>query len=108
MKLKPETIQTEGSKLQSIIENLKSAALEKDELIAQLRHQLSVLRVARFGRKTEKYSEGQLGLFDEAELDVSDKEPESEEETVVVKNKAKNPGRKPLPKSYPLLKTLLN
>lgn len=107
MKLKPEINLSDEEKLLLINEKLRTDMLEKDELIAKLRHQLSVLRVARFGRKTEKYCEEQLGLFDEAELEVSEKETEVEEVTVIVKKKVKQPGRKPLPKSLPFIEKII-
>ena len=102
MKLSPETSNNKDDELQLIIENLKSDNTKKDEHISLLLEQIQILKTARFGKKTEKYSDKQLGLFDEAEVEESIKEPEDELETVTITRK-KKPARKPLPKSLPYI-----
>lgn len=112
MKSSPEISNNIAAELQLIIESLKAdltkkdiSIVQKDGHIQQLLEQIQILRTARFGKKTEKYSDAQLGLFDEAELEESIKEPEDELETVTITRK-KKPARKSLPKSLPYIEKI--
>ncbi len=68
----------------------------RDEEIAYLKEQLQLLLAKRFGPSREAVSEAQLGLFNEAELEVA--HAEAEEETVTVpEHRRVRPKRKPLP-----------
>jgi len=105
MKLSPETSNNKDENLSDVIDSLKSDITKKDNQINLLLEQIQILKAARFGKKTEKYSEDQLGLFDEAEVESSEKEPEDELETVTITRK-KKPARKPLPKSLPYIEKI--
>ncbi len=72
--------------------------------IAQLLETIKLMRHKRFGASTEQSTQIQLGLFDEAELEVLNPEPEveAEEETITVGPYQKSRGkRKPLPEHLP-------
>ena len=83
--------------------NLLELVSKQETQIETLRHQLYLMKHARFGRKSEKdvVSE-QLSLqFDEADATVVEQEaPEETSETITYTRK-KGQGRKPLPKSLP-------
>ena len=81
----------------------------QDNTIQALKHQLFVLRNAKFGRKSEKLEDDkQLDLgFDEAELlALQEAEPEDVIETKTVTVQKKRPGRKPLPKNIPYIEQI--
>jgi transposase len=68
--------------------------------IAQLQAQVNLLVSRRFGASSERVSESQLGLFNEAEASVEAGEEPAEEEAVatpVAAHARQKPKRKPLP-----------
>jgi len=84
----------------------KQAALIKasDQKVSQLQAHIRKLLAARFGSRSEKVSEGQLGLFNEAELDAVDADGEghtSEETTEVSPHRRRRGKRRPLPAHLP-------
>jgi transposase len=93
-----------ASELKELVLTLqKDYEAQIDRLYEQIRH----LRSKLFGRKTEKYVEGddkQLRLFDEAEETVSCKE--KEEEIPVAAHKRKKRGRKLLPEDLPRIEVV--
>lgn len=84
-------------------EALRAQVQEQQERIAQLEEWVRLLRHHRFGRKSEKASEDQLGLFNEAEHDAPPLEPESGEpacealEPTQHAARDRRLGRRPLP-----------
>ena len=75
--------------LRLTIESLRKELSARDKLIENLQEQIAYLQKKLFGTSSEKRSivvEGQLGLFDEVEMEAAketDPEPDTEEETVV-------------------------
>jgi len=83
---------------------LESSLQEKIDEIADLRFKLQKALMARFGRRTEKFSPHQLNLFDEAapsEPDVTQDIQHADEEITIASHTRKKSGRKPLPKHLP-------
>jgi transposase len=83
---------------------LESSLQEKIDEIADLRFKLQKALMARFGRRTEKFSPHQLNLFDEAapsEPDVTQDIQQADEEITIASHTRKKSGRKPLPKHLP-------
>ena len=83
---------------------LESSLQEKIDEIVDLRFKLQKALMARFGRRTEKFSPHQLNLFDEAapsEPDVTQDIQHADEEITIASHTRKKSGRKPLPKHLP-------
>jgi transposase len=77
---------------------------EKIDEVANLRYQLQKALMARFGRRTEKFSADQLNLFDEAALaDIAVVEDiqQADEAITIACHTRKKSGRKPLPADLP-------
>ena len=73
--------------LKLTIEALRKELTTKDKLIENLQEQIAYLQKKLFGTSSEKRSlvvEGQLGLFDEVEVEAAKAEPELETEPEVV------------------------
>jgi transposase len=95
-------------------ETLRDYALRQHELIdAQadelriLREHIRLLKHHRFGRTSEKSSDEQIRLFNEAELgEDGPVEDEAPEETVVAAHTRRKRGRKPLPDWIPRVEIL--
>lgn len=73
--------------LKLTIETLRKELTAKDKLIENLQEQIAFLQKKLFGTSSEKRSlvvEGQLGIFDEVEVEAAkaDPEPDAEEEVV--------------------------
>ena len=73
--------------LRLTIESLRKELSARDKLIENLQEQIAYLQKKLFGTSSEKRSlgvEGQLGLFDEVEVEAAKEtnpEPDAEEET---------------------------
>jgi len=82
-------------KLEATVETLSSELSAKDKLNANLQEQVAFLLKKLYGKSSEKRSkviEGQLGFFDEAEVEsekVQEPEIDAEEETVTFKKSRK-------------------
>ena len=73
--------------LKLTIEALRKELTAKDKLIENLQEQIAYLQKKLFGTSSEKRSlvvEGQLGLFDEAEVEAAKDEPEPDAEKEIV------------------------
>ena len=80
--------------LKHTIDSLREQLSVKDKTIENLQEQIAYLQKKLFGTSSEKRSlvvEGQLGFFDEAEVEAAKAEPEpdAEEETVTFKKSRK-------------------
>lgn len=88
------------AEIQNIQETLQNKIILKDKKINHLQEKLKAYIAQRYGRKSEKMSQGpQSELFDEAENLVFDNtfEDEAQEITVPAHTRKKKTGRKPLP-----------
>jgi len=91
----------ESEKAVVAITTQKDAELAKqDEKIKSLNHQLYLFRNAKFGRKSEKFDDAQMRLFDEAE--EASEEFSQTTETVTYTRK-KRGTRQSLPKTLPFV-----
>lgn len=73
--------------LKLTIEALRKELIAKDKLIENLQEQIVYLQKKLFGTSSEKRSlvvEGQLGLFDEVEVEAAKNEPEPDAEEEVI------------------------
>ena len=73
--------------LKLTIEALRKELTTKDKLIENLQEQIAYLQKKLFGTSSEKRSvvvEGQLGLFDEVEVEAAKNEPEPDAEEEVI------------------------
>ena len=73
--------------LKLTIEALRKELTAKDKLIENLQEQIVYLQKKLFGTSSEKRSlvvEGQLGLFDEVEVEAAKNEPEPDAEEEVI------------------------
>ena len=73
--------------LKLTIEALRKELTAKDKLIENLQEQIVYLQKKLFGASSEKRSlvvEGQLGLFDEVEVEAAKNEPEPDAEEEVI------------------------
>ena len=81
--------------LKLTIEALRKELTTKDKLIENQQEQIAYLQKKLFGTSSEKRSlvvEGQLGLFDEVEVEAAKDEPEPDaEEEVVTFTKSRKP-----------------
>ncbi len=75
----------------------ESLLAHRGEEIAYLREQVQLLLANRFGASREKISDAQLGLFNEAELEVSEQQSEEPDTLTVPAHQRERPRRKPLP-----------
>jgi len=83
---------------------LETSLQEKIDEIADLRFKLQKALMARFGRRTEKFSPHQLNLFDEAapsDEEVTQDIQHADEEITVASHSRQKSGRKPLPLDLP-------
>ena len=69
---------------------------QRDARIEQLQEQVRLLLARRFGASSEKLPDGQLGLFNEAEV-AAGEEPEADAGTEVAAHRRARPVRAPLP-----------
>ena len=77
----------------------RAATIEQHEAtIERLQEQVRLLLARCFGASSEKLPNGQLGLFDEAEV-AADEEPEADAGTEVAAHRRARPVRAPLPES---------
>ena len=74
---------------------------ERDAMIEQLQEQVRLLLARRFAPSSEKMSDGQLGLFNEAEASAEEEESESAPDTEVAAYRRGRPKRAPLPAYLP-------
>ena len=81
----------------------KSEIACQHEEINRLRQRIQALLNQRYGKKSEKLSDNQLNLFDEADFSASLSAEVSEEthEMVISEHTRRSVGRKPLPKDLP-------
>jgi transposase len=105
----------EGIDLPDSVEDLRALVLSKqallDEQVAVLDEQadriealeelIRLLRSQRFGRKSEKASTHQLGLFNEAEASVHEIAGDAGDEIDVPAHKRRKGGRRPIPDFLP-------
>jgi transposase len=88
----------------------KDAELQqKDDKISALQEQLNLVLHQHFGRRSEKYSPDQLGLFNEAETDESaavDTHGMAMEAVTVAAHQRIKRGRKPLPAALPRVEVI--
>jgi len=89
--------------LKSLIVQLSQQLQEKEQKINSLQYQLSSALQFRFGKKSEKLLDEQLGLFDEAVLTDEEKAVAcaADEEITVASFIRKKGGRRPLPADLP-------
>lgn len=73
---------------------------ELESTIARLHEQINLLLAKRFGASSEKVSEAQLGLFNEAEATLEET-PREDTEVDVPAHRRTVPKRKPLPDALP-------
>lgn len=100
--------------LRLTIESLRKELSAKDKLIENLQEQIAYLQKKLFGTSSEKRSlvvEGQLGLFDEVEVEAAKEtapEPDAEEETVTFTktHKARTP-KEELLKGVPMTEKII-
>ena len=69
---------------------------QRDARIEQLQEQVRLLLARRFGASSEKLPDGQLGLFNEAEVAAAE-EPKADAATEVAAHRRARPVRAPLP-----------
>ena len=86
--------------LKALIVVNEQMLLEKEQRIAVLEEQLRLLMHKRFGASSERASDDQLGLFNEAEA-TAETPAGDDTETTVPEHKRKKPGRRPLPADLP-------
>ena len=83
---------------------------ENAKYIELLEEFVRLLKHKRFGRSSEKGGGSQLGLFNEAESDLAQREvgeaAEAEEAIAVPAHQRRKPGRKPLPAWIPRIEIL--
>jgi transposase len=111
----------ENERLLSLVAQHEFSLIEREtliknqaDMIAHLRHQIDLFRLAQFGKKTEKgtlpdeTSPQQAFEFDEAEASpeglVIEETPQTE--TVTYTRNKKGTGRKPLPRSLPYIEKI--
>jgi hypothetical protein len=89
-------------------EELRALALRQHEqLDAQseeirvLREYVRLLKYHRFGHSSEKSSDEQIRLFNEAEVEAADAEAEDDAPLIVAAHTRRKRGRKPLPDWIP-------
>lgn len=76
----------------------------RDQKVSELQAHIRKLLAARFGSRSEQVSDGQLGLFNEAELEAANAEceqPTSDETTAVSSHRRRRGKRRPLPAHLP-------
>ncbi len=85
------------------IDELKALVRARDNHIALLEEKLRLASLKRFGARSEKANDDQLGLFNEAEAVVQAPAAAAgaAEGIVVGEHTRKTPGRKPLPDDLP-------
>jgi transposase len=85
------------------IQYQKNEIARQHNKIDQLRQRLQYLLNQRYGRKSEKLSDNQLNLFDEADLiqDSATQEIKKIDEILVAAHARQSSARKPLPKDLP-------
>jgi transposase len=117
----PKTIEAlliENQRLLALVKQQEITIGSQSGTIQALHHQLSLMRQAKFGRKSEKYIvPEQLSLqFDEAETTeitcellepvISEDNTAPQVETITYTRNKKNTGRKPLPKNMPYVEQI--
>jgi transposase len=90
------------SEAHQLITELKASLSHKDQLIAQLLHQLKQLQRHRFGARSERFNALQAELFSALEaLGVEDVSARLEVPAAEVAQEKRQPVRKPLPERLP-------
>ncbi len=98
----PEDVEALQALLREQARHYEQQLAERDGTIERLRAQINILLAKRFGASAEKVSAAQLGLFNEAELEVQDADEETEAAgTVVAAHRRGTPKRAPLPEYLP-------
>lgn len=98
----PDELVSLVSSLVLSIDNLEKKLAQRDTFINVLQQQLALAKQRHYGRKSEKDSDGQYELFDEAVAPDNQPEIEEADEAITVpEHERKKPGRKPLPKDLP-------
>ena len=89
--------------LKLLIVQLSQQLQEKEQKINSLQYQLKSALQFRFGKKSEKLSDDQLGLFDEAAITEPEQSVviQADEDITVASFIRKKGGRKPLPADLP-------
>lgn len=81
---------------------LEHEVSKRDQEIALLRERLNRMLAQRFGASSERTSDAQLGLFNEAEFEAERDEPALEDDTQAVEAHTRRRGkRKPLDATWP-------
>ena len=84
-------------------EQLKSSLIQKDSVIQGLTDLVALLRRKQFGKSSEKVSNEQLGMFDEAEIEAQAPEVEDEESIKVPEHERKRGKRLKLPENLEII-----
>jgi transposase len=96
--------------LQKLVLEQHAKLEENAKYIDLLEEFVRLLKQKRFGRSSEKGSASQMGLFNEAESDLAEREEaeatEAKETITVPAHERKKPGRKPLPTWIPRVEIL--
>jgi len=79
----------------------KALLRRRENTIEQLQERIHLLLSARFGASSEKVSDAQLGLFNEAEATASDEDEAPDAEIEVPAHRRARAKRKPLPADLP-------
>lgn len=98
-----ELLQLKLAASEKVIVQKESELESKDKTIQSLNHQLYLFRNAKFGRKSEKFDDVQMRLFDEAE--ETSQSSDITEETITYTRK-KSGARKSLPKTLPYVEII--
>ena len=92
--------------LQEVVARQQEMLDERDALISFYREWKRLIDSQRFGSKSEKFSDAQGQLFNEAELEAASSEAVEPEEVCVPAHTRKKSGRRPLPDFLPIHEVL--
>jgi transposase len=97
-----------AAQLPDNINELKGIVISCDSQIRLLKEEISILKHRLFGRKSEKLpvGNGQLFLFNEAEVSKAEDTSEPQEKIEVPAHERRRGHRKPLPDSLPRVETI--
>ena len=98
-----ELLQAQARHYEALLAEREGELEQRDETIERLREQVNVLLAKRYGASSEKVTDAQLGLFNEAELEAAAAdEPEPEPDTTpVAPHRRSKPKRTKLPEYLP-------
>ena len=103
----PEALRTFALRQHAQLEEKSSLVAAQADELRILREHIRLLKHHRFGRTSEKSSDAQIRLFNEAELgEDGPVEDEAPEETPVAAHTRRTRGRKPLPDWIPRVEVL--